>query len=104
MGRFEYSLQARLAPGAARNIGVMIWSEETLDYFAVRGEESHARMMNERMADSRGKGPGIRDFVDYYLERHGGYYYSMARPEEIDADSPQEAASRIGIRWDLDMQ
>ena len=103
MRRFEYSLQARLAPGAARDIGVMVWSDETLDYFAVRGEEQHAQMMNGRIADGRRLGQGIRDFVDYYLERHGGYYYSMARPEEIDAESPRDAASRIGTRWGLDI-
>lgn len=104
MRRFQYSLQARMDQGSAafHNIGVMVWSDDTLDYFAVRGEEAHARMMTERIADRRQAGGTIAEFVEYYLERHGGYFYSMARPETVEADSPQDVVRQAGERWDLD--
>ncbi|MBM4394655.1 MAG: hypothetical protein FJ087_03070 [Deltaproteobacteria bacterium] len=103
MAEFKYSLQARLAPGEPRDIGVMVWSDDTLDYFAVRGDEDHALDMNGRIAESRRAGRTIGEFVDYFLERHGGHFYSMARPETVEADSPRDAARMAGARWDLDV-
>jgi len=107
MPRFQFSLQAWMDPTAPesgfRNIGVMVWSEGTLDYYAVRGNEEHARDMNGRIAESRALGREIREFVEYFLEQHGGFYYSMARPEELEADSPQDAARWAGERWELDI-
>jgi hypothetical protein len=94
-------------PGAPdlgfRNIGLMVWSEDTLDYFAVRGNEEHARDMNSRIAASRESGRAIQDFVEYFLERGGGFYYSMARPETVEADSPGQVVELAAKRWELDI-
>ena len=85
---------------AFHNIGVMVWSDDTLDYFAVRGEEAHARMMTERILNLPSTGRKISEFVEYYLERHGGFLYSMARPETVEADSPQDVVRQASDRWD----
>ncbi|HOD08796.1 hypothetical protein KBA39_06885 [Myxococcota bacterium] len=104
MATFYYSLQAHFdgKPPAFRNIGVMIWSDNTLNYFAVRGEEEHAEDMNQRIATSLKIGRQISEFVEYFLERHGGFYYSMARPETLQAESPDDVVRQAGQRWELD--
>lgn len=102
---FHYSLHARYANDflSGKNIGVMVWSDDTLNFYGVRGEEEHDQLMNERI----GLKPKIRreiaEFVEYYLTRHGGYSYSMSRPHRVTADSVQDAARRAGKRWKLDV-
>ena len=69
MGKFQYSLQARFDCGDVgfHNIGIMVWSEDVLGYYAVRGEEKHADEMCERILASRDAGRQIEEFVEYFL-------------------------------------
>jgi len=102
---FHYSLHGRFANDfrSAANIGVMIWTDDTLNFYGVRGEEEHARLMNERIGNKPKSKTEIDAFVEYYLTRHGGYFYSMSRPHRVTADSVQDAARRAGRRWKLDV-
>lgn len=104
MGKFQYSLQARFDCGDVgfHNIGIMVWSEDVLGYYAVRGEEKHADEMCERILASRDAGRQIEEFVEYFLTRHGGFFYSMARPETVEAESAEDAVRQAGERWNLD--
>lgn len=104
MGKFQYSLQARMdnVEVGSHNIGIMVWSEDILGYYAVRGEEKHADDMCGRILASRNAGRQIEEFVEYFLTRHGGFFYSMARPETVEAESAEDAVRQAGERWGLD--
>jgi len=104
MKEFKYSLQARMdnPQEGFHNIGIMVWSDDTLGYFSVCGEEAHAADMCGRIENSRDCGRTIDEFVEYFLTRHGGYFYSMARPETIRAESAEDVVRQAAERWDLD--
>lgn len=107
MSTFHYSLHTLLdskdRDRGFRNIGVMVWSETTLDYFAVGGNEVVAHEMTKKIAHLSHQGRSIREFVDHFQETHGGLHSSIARPGEVAAESPQDAALRIGKSLHLDI-
>lgn len=101
---FQYCLQAKMEFDGCefRNIGVMIWSDSVLGYYGLEAYDDHVQDMCGRIRDSRDCGRTIEEFVEYFRERHGGLYYSMSRPHDIQADTVEDAVRLAGERWDLD--
>ncbi len=101
---FHYSLHARFANdfSSGANIGLLLWTEDSLHFFGVAGAEDIVQKMNERIAlIPKRTREEVAGFVEYYQTRYGGYFESISKPHKVTGDSVQDAARRAGRRWKL---
>ena len=106
MGTYNYSYHIRFNVTEDRdadvsNLGLLVWDESLTDlrYYGTRGEQDHARGFHHRLEDAKKNGslygPALKDALDYFLERGGGGYQSFSIPEQIEAESFEDAAKEV---------
>ena len=97
---FHHSNQAEFRDDHWTPLGLMVWDGSDLRYYAVPGEEAHAADMTGRWEGClRAHNGSLEGWLDYFLERGGGYLRSFSSPESLEADGFDDVARRIGQRY-----
>ena len=100
--RFYYSNQIEFRGKGATPLGLMVWDDADLRYFAAPGNEDEAKRMNDNFPLLADHGKTLADWLEYYLERGGGGYRSFSVPEDCEAESFDDVARVVGQTYDID--
>ena len=90
---FSYSVHVSFSPRGI--LGCMVWGHGQARYYACPGHEDRTEGYNEEFSGAPSDGRTLQDVIDYYLERGGGGYLSFTVPEEVEAQSWDEAARQV---------
>jgi len=99
---FHYSNQIEFRNAGQVLLGVMVWDESDLRYFAAPGEEPHAHQMTTGWADYQTHPDRtLSDWLAYFRDTGGGGYKSFAVPEECETDTFEDAARIVAAKYSV---
>ena len=99
--RFYYSNQVDFLSEGATPLGLMVWDDTDLRYFAAPGNKDEAKRMNDSFPLLAEYGKTMADWLEYYLNGGGGGYRSFAIPEECEAESLEDVARMMRQKHDV---